>query len=873
MSLVPGTRLGPYEITAQIGVGGMGEVYRATDTNLKRAVAIKVLPGAVASDAERLARFQREAEVLASLNHPNIASIYGLERADGTTALVMELVEGETIADHIARGPMSLSDALPIARQITEALEAAHEQGIIHRDLKPANIKVRGDGVVKVLDFGLAKLVESPSVGSDATVSPTITSPALMTGVGVLLGTAAYMSPEQVKGQNADKRSDIWAFGCVVYEMLTGRRAFDGQHVADTLGAVMHKPIDWSSMPAKTPAHIGLTLERCLERDPKRRFRDIADVQLALAGAFESPAPVRAISPVASRRFRVQVAAALIAAMGVSVVLTWLLTRPPSVEPQPLRFTIPQQPAVVSETAGRASIPISPDGRFIAFIANRITGPQQVWVHDFEVNDSHPLPGTEGATDMFWSPDSRFIGFFAGGEIKKTVATGGSIQRVAPALNATGGAWSKDDFIIFGRFNGGLMRVSANGGSPQPAVELDRSRGETGQIWPLLLPDRRRVVYLSLTGTGREIAIASLDSRESRSLARGESRAFYVPRGYLVYQTGAVFVARPFDANRGEFSGDPSPIGEDIRSFTNGNTAFSVSDAGVLAFRSGSLDASEMIWHDRSGRQMSTLGEPGPYRQLSISPDDKRIAVHLPSLAGGAEIWLVDAQRGAPFRFITDRLASSPVWSPAGRELAYMRFGSNEIFRKPIDGVGESRLVAVPGVTVIEDWSRDGYLAYLYDAGIWAVSLTGNGKPFQVVASGSGIDEPQFSPNARWLAFNSSDMGRSEVYVVPFPGPGAPVRVSLNGGVQPKWRADGNELFFLAPDGMLMAVNMTMANTSIVPGVPQSLFPTGLTPPLSHVDQYAVTGDARRFLVLRPVKGSSLPPVTVVFNWPVLPKR
>jgi len=609
MALAPGTRLGPYEITAQIGVGGMGEVYRAIDTNLKRAVAIKVLPEAVAADVDRLARFQREAEVLASLNHPNIAIVHGLEKSDGVTALVMELVEGPTLADRIAEGPFPLDETLHVAKQIAEALEAAHERGIIHRDLKPANIKLRPDGAVKVLDFGLAKAMEpTGAMSSSYSLSPTITTPA-MTQMGMILGTAAYMSPEQAKGRLADKRSDIWAFGSVLYEMLTGKRAFPGDDVSDTLAAVLRVEPDWTRLPANTHGAVRRLLRRCLQKDATQRLHDINDARIEIqeAQATTDPETMTVVIPVSARR-RERVAWALLAvatlalvALAVSATLYLHRAVP---EPVVTRLDVVTPPA-----ADSFSFALSPNGRQLVFVANGEKG-SQLWVRPLDQSAAQPLADTVGASFPFWAPNSRAVGFFADGKLKRINLTGGAVQVLADAPVPRGGTWNAEDVIVFApTINSALMRVAAGGGPVEPVTQL--TVGQGSHRWPQFLPDGRQFLFSMATGLPETHGayVSSLDGEKTVRVMPAETAAMYASPGYLLLVSQGVLIAYPFNTANGTVTKAPIPVTQPVGADDGAlHSAFSVSEQGVLAYRVGTGSRRQLVWVNRMGELFGRIG-------------------------------------------------------------------------------------------------------------------------------------------------------------------------------------------------------------------------------------------------------------------------
>jgi len=908
LALLPGTRLGPYEITAPIGEGGMGEVYRATDTKLKRQVAIKVLPASVAGDAERLARSQREAEVLAALNHPNIAAIHGLEEADGVNALVMELVEGPTLADRIAQGAIPLDDALPIARQIAEAIEAAHEQGIIHRDLKPANIKVRADGTVKVLDFGLAKAMEvaGPSTslragdagkvgGNTLTRSPTITAPA-MTAAGMILGTAAYMSPEQARAKPVDKRTDIWAFGCVVFEMVTGRRAFEGDDVSITLASVMMKEPDWSALPATTPQRLRRLMGRCLKKDPRTRIRDIGDARIQIEELL-SGAPDEArrhVVPSARPGWRrvLPWASASVLALGLTLIAVSIiaLRRAGEVAPAsgPVEFTIapPENTSFGSlralGTGLAAQVAVSPDGRNIVFVAGAQSA-YQIWLRPVATMAVRPIPGTEGGIFPFWSPDSRFIAFFAAGKLKKVQIAGGPPILLCDAPNGRGGSWSRDNVILFTpSTNGALLRVSSAGGVPTEVTTLDPATGETNHRFPFFLPDGRHFLYTASTGPccpaakPSTIRVGSLDPTDAAvTLFKGVESSVSYASGHVLFARDQTLMAQAFDLDARQLSGDAFPLAEDVSPDGTRYLGASVSGNGTLVYAHGrSPAARQLTWFDRAGRALGTLGEAAPYMSLALSPDESRVAVAQETgNPPNVDIWLIDLVRNVPSRQTVDLGTESPVWSPDGTHIAFasQRSGKASLRQKLINATaGDELLLEGPGITPT-DWSSDGRFIVYADrssgnADLWVLPLFGDRRPFPLVRTSFEETLAVFAPDGRWIAFTTNEAGQRNVYVQAFPGTNGKTQVSRDGGSQPVWRADGKELFYLGVDGTLMAVPFD-ANRQSPPGVPQALFRTAAPIFGSSHGQYAVTKDGQRFLVNATPQQSSEAPLTVVLNW------
>ena len=873
MSLAPGSRLGPYEILAPVGAGGMGEVYRARDSRLGRDVAIKVLPAAFSSDPDRLNRFEQEARAAAALNHPNILAVHDLGASDGSPYIVSELLEGETLRDRLAGGALPPRKAIEYATQVAHALAAAHERGIVHRDLKPENIFITQSGRVKILDFGLAKLAQpEPTV---ATVSILPTKPP-DTIPGLVLGTIGYMAPEQVRGLAADHRADIFAFGAILYEMLSGSRAFQADTPADTITAILKEdPPDLPVNEHQIAPALARIVDRCLEKSTSNRFQTASDLAFSLEALSTTSVRTDALNTGTTfpyRRGRGRLAwivAALAATLAIAATARLYFRAAPA-ELKPIRFTVSVPSDVsMSATFARLSIALSPDGAHLAFIGSKTGGPEQVWVRSFDALEPVALRGTDGVSDLFWSPDGRSIGFFAAGRLKRIAASGGPAQTICEGSDISGisgATWHQNGVIVFSQ-GGRLWRVAASGGQPTMAVALDATRREAGQRFPQFLPDGRQIVYYTSDANGTAVAVASLDSGTSRRLGPSESRPVFVAPRHLVYRKDSAFVAHPFDTERGQFNGEPVPLGEEILSTLTGALALTASMNDVLAYRPPVNEMSTISAFDRSGRPLGTLGDPGPYIQMTLSHDGQRLAIQ--RSISSPEISLVDANRGVSTRFTGERRAAGPVWSPDGRVLAYVRYGGSEILQKALDGGDERPLISLSGTPIVEDWSRDGrHIAYLSGGGIWAVPLDGDRKPIRVVqGAGNAIDEAQFSPDGRWLAYNSSESGRSEVYVQPFPGPGERVRISTDGGVQPEWRADGKELFYLDLDGSVMATMVNSVGASLTLGSPQRLFQTGMVT-TTYSDQYAVTADGQRFFLLKPVSSTPPPPVIhVVLNW------
>jgi eukaryotic-like serine/threonine-protein kinase len=875
MAVRPGTRLGAYEILTLLGSGGMGEVYRARDTKLGRDVAVKVLPELFAADADRVARFRREAQLLASLNHPHIGAIYGLEESNGTTALILELIEGPTLADRLANGAVSLDEGLLIARQIAEALEAAHEKGVIHRDLKPANIKITPAGVVKVLDFGLAKI--SRVSGDEPEVSQAATRTAAGTRVGVILGTASYMSPEQSRGLTVDKRTDVWAFGCVLYELLTGRRAFEGATPSDTLAAVLGREPEWARLPAATPPSIRRSLQRCLHKDPGQRFRDSGDLRILIDDALSAPPEEQLpIGTASSRSTWPWKVGAFVVLLALGALATYLWTRP-SAPVETFRVSISAPGPVTPQLSGA----ISPDGRSLAFVATGPSGKSMLWVRPLEALEARELPGTERAAHPFWSPDGRSLGFLSDAKVKRVALAGGAVQTLAdaPAPFRTGASWSRDGVILFSPWPDRLAMVPAAGGPATTVITADRTKQQTALRWPDFLPDARHFLYFAQSEMPefRGVYVGSLDSKETRLVLNTDIRAKYGPPGYLLSLRDEALMAQPFDTRSLELHGEPSVIADGIWFVRTANHAsFSASQTGVLTYVNASLWNNQLSWFDRSGRPLGPVGPPDRYavRTPQLSPDGRRIAVGRGEFDRG-DIWILDASSGTPSRVTFGPEGDGvPVWAANGRQIMFQT--GPRVIVKNLD-LGTEEIVFESASDSVADWSHDGRYIVLsrHGSDLWAVALVGDRRPFPFLETPANETQAQLSPDGKWIAYTSNESGRDEVYVQSFPVPGGKRQVSTDGGVMPRWRRDGKELFYLAANQFMMAVSIGNA-ISLELRTPVPLFRTRVLVQGSEstglATDYDVTADGQRFLLIGPPQDPG-PPMTVVLNWTAALKK
>ena len=873
MTLSPGYRIGPYEVVAKLGEGGMGEVYRAKDTNLNRHVALKILPESFATDTDRISRFKREAQVLASLNHPNIAAIYGIE----TNALVMELVEGEDLSTIIGRGPLSWSDALPIARQIADALEAAHEAGIIHRDLKPANIKVRADGAVKVLDFGLAKGMDNVARADGAAevtpygLAPTMTSPA-MTQMGMVLGTAAYMAPEQARGRAVDRRADIWAFGVVLYEMLAGRRAFEGDDVSITIANVLKEEVRWPALPADLPPSVHRLLRRSLEKDPRRRLSAIGDARLEL----DDSTPVQTMAPTAPRSRQVLPWAIATVAILAAIYYGTIASRGATAAASVIWTSIP---APISQLGRGVGPAVSPDGRRIAFTAPGADGIDRLWIRALGAQSAQALAGTEGATNPFWSPDAESVAFFMNGKLQAVPAAGGSPRVITDASgSARGGTWNQAGVIVFVPGPGlGLHRISASAGGTATFMEAFKDKPGTLSMYPTFLPDGQRFLYTSLSDDGPSINVGSLDDGPVKVLLKVHSRATYAA-GYLLFGSQGSLYAQPFDPSTLSLSGERIRVVESIGAGTGHpvNYSFSVSaDGSVVAVANRPyLMPSRLTWFDRSGARLGALGDAGHLFGFSVAPDRAQVVLEkLDTRANSIDPWImqVDSAFTAPLRPVSEgALSSSPIWSHDGRTM-FFSSGYGTLKVAPVAGGPEE------GWPVGAHWpmssSPDGTALLINQQGattgndLMIVSLTGDHTPKPWLQTPFDEKAAHISPSGKSVAYVSNVSGRDEIYLQSFPQPGTRIPVSSNGGTHPEWNEDGSELYFAQqdPDRSQSIMVTQVLGSRVTP--PRRLF-GGLNGFWEgNRTGFAVFDKGRRFLVslFEPVTTPQV--ITIGQNW------
>jgi serine/threonine-protein kinase len=892
MSLAPGTRLGLYQILAPLGAGGMGEVYRAHDTKLGREVAIKVLPSGFPREPERLARFEREARLLASLNHPNVATLHGLEQFDDTHFLVMELVSGETLRERISKSPIRVREAIPLFQQLAEALEEAHEKGIIHRDLKPANIKITEDGKVKVLDFGLAKAFSEEVPPVDLSHSPTITRQG--TETGVVLGTAAYMSPEQARGKALDKRTDIWSFGCVLYESLTGQAPFLGATVSDTMVRILDREPDWDALPDDTPPFIRLLLHRCLQKDAKDRLHDIADARIEIRDA--SSDPFRAIStgelatvarsPSVWRQALPWALAGLLTV--IAAVSIWIAWRPRAPEPQVSRSvtTLPPGQAIPNVGSFGSTVALSADGSQLVYVAQE-GNTRQLYRRAMDSFEAEPIPGTERALAPFLSPDGRWIGFYANREVKKVALQGGALSTICGLEQTTfrGGSWGGNNDIVYSHCQFGLKTVSAAGGTPEVFTSVVDIQDEKQHVFPQILPGGAAVLFtLWNSPEDSRIAVRHLGTGEQRTVIEPGTHARYVPTGHIVYAWKGELLAAPFDLERLAVAGLPVRVLDNVLMEGDPMAAhFSISDNGSLVYVPGGVVQEErtLVWVDRNGNAEPLPFPPGE-STVRVSPNGKQVVVsRWGTRESGYDLWIYELERG-----VERRLSGAEgdewfaVWTPDGRRVVCnsARGRSMNLYWKPVDGSGPEELF-VESENKLQpfSWSADGNLfAYQEfnmstdDIDIWVLPLDGGREPHPLLHTEYKEVLPDFSPDGQWLAYVSNESGRWEVNVRPYPGPGAVIQVSTDGGWEPLWSPDGREVYYRVRGGdQMMAVSFFSDEPSSRVGKPRLLFEgTYFATPFPWGRMYDISPDGKRFLMIQ--ESEPPPPPTqynIVLNW------
>jgi serine/threonine protein kinase len=889
MTIPAGSRLGPYEILAPIGAGGMGEVYKAKDTRLERTVAIKVLPQHLSASSEVRQRFEREAKTISQLSHPHICALYDVGREGETEYLVMELLEGETLSERLAKGPLPLEQTLRYGTEIADALDKAHRQGIVHRDLKPGNVMLTKSGV-KLLDFGLAKAVAPVGPQSGLTSLPTMAGGQNLTQEGTILGTFQYMAPEQLEGKEADARTDIFAFGATLYEIATGKKAFSGATQASLISSILRDdPQPISQVQPMTPPALDRVVKTCLAKDPEERWQSAADIKRELLwvaeGSHAESAPRR--RRVGGRERLAWTAFTLAAAAALIVGFLELRRKPES--GRVFRSSI--LPPAKTQFAFQSSPPaVSPDGRRIAFSAGPPNARGRLWVRSFEASDAQPLPQTEGGSGPFWSPDSRFLGFFADGKLKRIDPSGGEPQTLCDAPSGRAGTWSREGVILF-TTDGPLHRVSESGGASSQVTRWDDAYGAISHNRPAFLPDGRHFLYLRYLGRSGDgsnpygLILGSLGSKDEKELLRVRANVAYAPApdgssaGHLLYLQAKVLVARPFDARRLEFTGEAFPIAEQVQLHGAGSTAvFSVSASGLLVYQLGAGEASELVWFDRSGKRLESLGEPANYSHPRISHDGRRVAVVVGDLkSADTDLWLYDLPRRAKTRFTFGPAVNIfPVWSPDDSRIVFAsnRRGMHELYQRATSGSGADELLFDSESSFLwpTDWLPDGRIAIqsrdtkartAVDVGVVSVA-----DRKAVTLLGTSFDErnPQFSPDGRWLAYASNESGSFEIYVQPFPGMGQKWQVSSAGGATPRWRRDGKEIFFFKlPEKMLMSAEVKPGSTFEV-GEPRPLFQTQVKWS-DFGTQYDVSPDGSRFLITTLVGEERSEALTVVQNW------
>jgi eukaryotic-like serine/threonine-protein kinase len=868
MSLSPGTKLGPYEIQAPLGAGGMGEVYRARDTRLERIVAIKVLPSRLSFDPDLKQRLEREARAISSLNHPHICALYDIGTQEGIDFLVMEYLEGQTLADRLQKGALPIEQVLKTGIEIADALAKAHRQGIIHRDLKPGNIMLTKSGA-KLMDFGLAKPAPAVLAANASGRAPTLSNQ--LTAKGTVVGTFQYMAPEQLEGKDADARSDIFAFGAVLYEMATGKPAFSGKTPASIVAAILaSEPTPIKTLQPASPPELDRVINTALAKDPDERWQSAHDVSITLALTATSRG-----QPASKSRNVWRIVAGLLAVVAFAWASILIFSRP-SPNTTLLRLAIPPPPNARFQSA---TLALSPEGRQVAFVATNSTGQQLLWIRALDSLESRALVGTDDADAPFWSPDSKTIGFFAHSKLKKVSVIGGQPEIICDSgADNGGGTWNKDGVIVFApKFEGVLYRVAASGGKPTPVTEAYKTHEEGNHVWPQFLPDGRHFLFVVIARDDSGVHVGSLDSKEHHLILNAVSTLAYVEPGYLLFARNGVLMAQRFDAKQLRLLGEPVHVADGVEEIDPGAASFSASNNGVLVYWAGTPPSlTQLTWLRRDGTQIGTIGPVGRFRDPALSPDGRMVALERLESLGVFSVWLIDA-RGVPTRFTYGGYDFGPVWAPDGSAIMFSSAREGlppNLFEKALrSGSEEKRLFRRAINSFATDWSRDGrYLVYSAEPStswdIWMIALTGDRTPKPLLQTEFNEVLARISPDGRWMAYQSDESGKWEVYVRPFLAEGQKWQVSTAGGFQPRWANDGTELFYLSADQKLMAVSVRNV-PSFEPGTPKPLFPLHTVSGFLgfFLSSYEVSADRQRFLVNTLPGAEASPPLTVIINW------
>jgi serine/threonine protein kinase/Tol biopolymer transport system component len=872
MALTSGTKLGPYEIVSQLGAGGMGEVYRARDTRLDREVAVKVLSGHFVSTPSLKERFEREARTVSQLSHPNICRLYDVGSQDGSDYLVMECLEGETLADRLARGPLPLPEVLRYGTEIADAIDKAHQQGVIHRDLKPGNIMLTKSGA-KVLDFGLAKQAQVGSASASVLTAMTAGKP--LTVEGTIVGTYQYMAPEQIEGAEADARSDIFALGCVLYEMATGKRAFAGKTQASVIASILATdPAPLSRMMPMTPPALERLVASCMAKDRDDRIQSAHDVKLQLQWIAEAGSQAGVPAPVVARRKTSQrlawIVAAIAALIAIASAIGFVLRAPAPLHPLRVSILPPDQ-----HNFDPLSVALSPDGTRLAFVASALGSSPQLWVRPLDSTAAQPLAGTEDAVFPFWSGDSRSLGFFAQGKLRIIDSSGGAVQTLADAANPRGGTWGADGTILYTPDSTSPMfRIPAAGGTPSPAIDKGKESVSAGSPrWPAFLPDGKHFVFFQFAPDsegGGNIHLGSLDSKQNTTLVRSDYRAQYAS-GHLVYVHGGNLMSQAFDDKKLTLSGNPVPIAEQIRGEARGAAAFSLSNEGKLIFAGGQATSLDLAWYDRTGKKGDVI-DTGTFQDAHISPDGKRVSAARTDAGGHLEIYIYDLARGTKSQFsFSQSRDDDPVWSPDGNTIVFdsARNGKIDLYTRPANGARQEELLYHDDLDKYpSSWSSDGkYILYeTIGSGhfdVWVMPMFGDRKPYPFLQEKFNTRYPAFSPDGKWVTFTSFEAGHPQVYVVAFPKPGG--KFLVGDGAVPVWSNNGKEIVYMDDRSRIASVEVTPHGDSVELGKPQTLFP-------AQPGNFEASADGKRILMMQaPVQNS--PSLTLVVNWPQEPKK